>query len=364
MVLELCSELRNNSIETIIGIFDNSHNPHLQLYEQVKKRGLQSQVFLCRGQLDVNAVKRIRSFTSENGFDVIHSHGYKSDFYLYMAAKGLAIKKVATCHNWIGTGLKMKFYEALDKRLLRSFDKVITVSEVLRGHLIAKGFNPETVQVIRNGIDFKRFEPFIVMPLETTLKVKRSLGVDSNNKVIGTVGRLTEEKGLRFLFESFKDVLLLFPNTTLLIIGDGPLKERLALLSGKLGIKQKTIFAGTRNDIPQLLGIIDIFAMPSLTEGMPIALLEAMAAKKEIVASRVGEIPNLIVNGYSGLVVEPRDHSQLTTSLVRLLQNPADGERFAEAAYDYLRKNFSSVRMAESYIKVYESCMNNKISYA
>ena len=138
-------------------------------------------------------------------------------------------------------------------------------------------------------------------------------------------------------------------------MGDGPLRSFLESEARSLELENNVIFAGIRNDIPEMLIMADIFVLPSLEEAMPMALLEAMAAKMPIVATRVGAVSNIIKDGHSGLLVEPKDPVALSRSIVCLLQNKDMARSFGENSYNSVRNNFSSDRMAREYIKAYNS---------
>ena len=286
----------------------------------------------------------------DNSIDVVHSHGYKSNFYGFLASLGLNIKRIATCHNWLGKSKKMKFYEKLDKLLLSKFDKVVVVSDALKKDVLRSGIFEEKVVVIDNGIDIDKFKV-----ISDKLQVKKTLGIREEGYVVGTVGRLTEEKGHIYLIEAFRKVITKFSNAKLLIVGDGPLREDLELAVSSMKLKEKVVFAGMREDIPEMLNIMDMFVLPSLTEGMPMALLEAMASQTPIIATKVGAIPKIIDNGHSGLLIDPNDVIQLSRAIVNLLKSKEKAQSLSQNAYNLVKKRFSSERMAGEYAKVYES---------
>lgn len=359
VMIELSKALRAYECECYIGIIGHSNNLYKSILCEASKNGLKTEVFFCRSQFDIKTIMKIRKFIKENKMDIIHSHGYKSNFYGLLASLNLNINRITTCHNWIGNGRKMKLYEYIDKLLLRNFDKVIAISEELKNEILRSGIFK--VMIINNGIDIERFK------LQATghrLKIKEAFGIKENEKAIGTVGRLTVEKGHSYLIETFEKAVKEFPDTKLLIVGDGPLKESLESRAMSLGLKDNIIFTGIRNDIPELLSIMDIFVLPSLKEGMPMVLLEAMAARKAIIATKVGAVIKIIDDGVTGLLIKPTDVNSMCDCLTRLLKNTEKARLLSEKAYEKVKSEFSASKMAEQYFGEYRRLQykkNNKI---
>ena len=233
----------------------------------------------------MDCIRSIKKFAKDQEFDIMHSHGYKSNFYSLLGTAFLKIKRISTCHTWYSVNTKMKFYEWIDKILLKRFDKVVVVSQDLFDEVVRSGVSREKVCVINNGIDVERFNH----PLSSDQhkKFKQALGINDADKVIGVVARLASDKGHEYLFQALKVVIQKMPGIKCLVVGDGPLKNHLADSVQRLGLQDNVIFTGIRKDIPELLSIMDMFVLSSTKEGMPIALLEAMAMKKPIIATNV-----------------------------------------------------------------------------
>ena len=184
---------------------------------------------------------------------------------------------------------------------------------------------------------------------------RKRLGIEQDFKVIGTVGKLREEKGTKYLIESAVKVLEVFPKTRFLIAGDGPLRKELEILSKQLMIDRNIIFAGFCQDIPAILSIDDIIAIPSLTEGSPLALLEAMAMGKPIVATNVGGIREILRDGETGLLVPSRDPKALSEKIIHLLKNENDANLLGLRAKEEVRKydnRFHVRKLEEHYFEL------------
>jgi glycosyltransferase involved in cell wall biosynthesis len=334
-----------------IGIIRNRYNPHSEICDAVKNTQVPCALFDCRSRFDLKTIRLLRAFIKENHIDVVHSHGYKSNFYAFAAALFTGVKKVSTVHNWIRTDAKLKVYEMIDKLLLRQFDKIAVVSEALVKELRASGIPDAGIKYIANGL---AVEPVKEGGRE---KSRKSLGIADKARVVGTVGRISKEKGQIFLVNAAPAILEDFPEAVFLIIGDGELKDECAGRARALGLEKNFIFTGIRNDIPVLLAGMDVFVLPSLDEGMPMAVLEAMAAGKPVVATGTGSIPRIIDEGKNGLVVEPGNSAALSGAVKRLLKDPAAAAVMGSAALNRIKSEYSADKMAGEYMKLYAGAL-------
>lgn len=201
------------------------------------------------------------------------------------------------------------------------------------------------IRIIPNGIDFERFAIAAPHPLT-------SLGLDPHKRTVIFVGRLDPVKHIDDLLTACVS-LIADMHLQILIVGDGPERVRLEKLSSQLGIAPDTHFLGPRRDIPSLLRAADVFVLPSLYEGMPCAVLEAMAAGIPIVASRAPGIVDILTHDRTALLVPPADPPTLQTALVTLLTDLACAQRLTTAARDHVRQNFTLDAMLDAYISLY-----------
>jgi glycosyltransferase involved in cell wall biosynthesis len=212
----------------------------------------------------------------------------------------------------------------------------------------------EKIRVIDNGICLERFEKLV-----ETRKIKGQLGLEEKTRVIGTIGSLVIEKGHIYLLEAARQILDSVKDLKFLIIGDGPLRKPLEEKSEELGIKKDIIYMGQRKDIPELLMAMDIFVLPSIKEGLPVVLLEAMAAKRPIIATRVGAIPKVIDSKEIGVLVEPKDISGLRDAMVSLINDPERMNLLARRGFDRVYTDFSSDEMGKHYLELYKEITNH-----
>ncbi|MFH1642288.1 MAG: glycosyltransferase family 4 protein [Nanoarchaeota archaeon] len=349
VIVTLAQEQIKSGICLFIGAFNNLQNPHLEITRRATEYNISIKIFDCYGQFDLKTLKQIRNFININKIDIIHSHGYKANFYTIFARLCSSVKIITTCHNWITNCSKMKLYEKIDKMLLRYFDKIVVVSELLKAEVQRSGIPINKIVTICNSINTESF----ISKNTNFEKLRESLGININEKVVITVGRVTSEKGHIYLLEAAEKVLKNFNRVKFLIVGDGKLLNFLKVKARELKIENKVIFAGMRNDIPDLLNIGDVFILPSLTEGMPISLLEAMATRKAIIASRVGAIPKMIDDRVSGLLVSPGNVGELANSISELIDDNERINFLGSNAFSKVNSEFSSKKMTEEYFKQY-----------
>jgi glycosyltransferase involved in cell wall biosynthesis len=352
MALELTRGLLHLGCATSLGVFLNAHRPNLQVAEAAQSQGLEVELFECQGRIDKKTIQRVRDCLSRSRIDILHTHGYKANAYGLLATKSTSVKTIATSHNWPGRTLSLRAYGLLDRLQLRFFDRVCAVSESVRHSLLQALVPDRKITVVQNGIDCERFLDGRQV-LRNTLQSKDGL-------LVGYVGRLAPEKDLHSLLRAAKAILMTLPSVSFVLCGEGPERRSLQTLAFQLGIEKSVLFLGQRSDIPDLYSSFDVVVLPSLTEGMPLAILEAMAAKKPIVASRVGAVPKILEDGKSGLLVEPGNAKELESALLRLLLNPEKRLCFGQAGFDVVQSNFSSKVMAQIYLSIYTEVLSTK----
>jgi len=348
VVLELSKGLkRNYNCQPVVGVIRNSQSPHIEIAEEAAACCLDSVIFPCRGRFDPKLSSLIGNFVEQNKIDIVHCHGYKSNIYGLLASRN-RVPSVTTNHNWLTSGLSLKLYCFLDSCWIRYFNRIVAVSEKIKKEMLKFGLPEKKIRVIDNGIDLERFAREI-----PTGRIKEEFGLSGNLKIVGTVGSLTTEKGYIHLLKAAKSVLDVGIGVSFLIVGEGPLRNRLEEEAGKLGIRSNIVFAGYRSDIPEMLSTMDIFILSSIKEGLPMVLLEAMAAKKPVIATAVGAVPEVIRDHRDGLLVQPGDIEGLKRAIMELARDPEKADRLAANGYERV-KNFSSGNMAGKYFAIYK----------
>ncbi len=230
-------------------------------------------------------------------------------------------------------------------------DKIIAVSDRERDEHLEQGVGrSEKLMTIYSAVELDR-----IVDLDLDIKAKkRSLSIPEDYNVVGTIGRLVTIKGHRYLIDAAKDVVKKAPQTVFVFVGDGDLEGELEEQAEALGIRSNIIFAGWRSDVAEILYTFDIFALPSLNEGMGKVLVEAMAACKPIVASKVGGIADLVKDDINGILVPTKDSEALYSGILRLLTDKALAKRLSECGRDMIYPNFDVSTRIRKVEEMYE----------
>ena len=244
------------------------------------------------------------------------------------------------------------WYGRLDRWTNGLVDHNVCVSQGVADFAISETkLKPGKVSVIPNGVDFRLFHDAI--------SADRSLlGLKPVDPVVITVGRLEPQKGGVHFLDAAAIVLKKVPNCQFLIVGDGPDRKSLESHAAALGIAASVTFTGARPDVPELLKASDVFVLASLWEGMPNALLEAMAAGLPVVATAVEGSSEIVTNDVNGLLVELRNGGDLAQALIRVLNSPSDCTRFSAAAQQTVQKDFTDDSVVAAYDKLYSRLLN------
>lgn len=350
VVLNLAAAQKEQGHEPAIGVFHNRHSPHLEIAGEARKRSLAVEIFSCNGRFDWAAVRAIRDFVTANSIDIVHTHGYKSDIYGRFALNGLNAVFIATCHLWTRGTLSVRFYEFLDSLVLRGARRVVGVSDAITDLLAQAGLPRTKLATVYNGTDLSRFE-------SPPRSLRGELGV-GDSPLIGTVGRLETQKGIEYFIRAAREVLTEFPAAQFVIVGEGSLRSQLSELIGDLKVDASVRMLGERRDMPGVYASLDLFVLASIDEGMPMTVLEALAASRPVVATRVGAVSKLVVTDQTGLLVESRDVAALRDAMLRCLRDPAFARQLGSNGSRHVRNSFSADAMARNYTEIYSQALH------
>lgn len=344
MLLNLCASQQKAGCQNSLMLFYNVHAPNVEFYERARRRGLSVRMVHCQGRADWRAVRQIEECIQDDGIELLHTHGYKADLYGYVAARRSGKPIVATCHNWVGGTAALGIYNHLDRMALKRFQGLAAVSDSVAQRLLNSGVAPKKIRTIANGIDvepFQRARPLPVFDFD-------------GNKVVGMVARLDLQKGFEYLLRAARELCGAFPALKVVIVGDGPDRHAIENMVQRFGLQSNVILAGQHSDMPRIYAAMDLFVLPSLNEGLPMTILEAMAASRPVIATSVGAVPKVIKDGETGLLIDPGDVNGLRNALVRLLTDSDLCRRLGCAGHDWVSRNYTSEAMALKYRQMYD----------
>lgn len=308
------------------------------------------------------AVLQLTSHLRRGGYALVHAHGTKAALITRPAALLAGTRAVIyTVHNSIYfpglPGWQQQAMAAAERLLARKTDRIIAVSEDLRRELLDRtGLDPGLVITIPNGIEVPA-----KIPSGSTVPFRRRLNLPPLGRLVGTVARLAPQKGLADFLSA---AAMLCPNasTSFVVAGDGPLRESLESKAHTLGLSGRVFFLGHLADVPSLLRALDIFVLPSLTEGFPLSLLEAMAAGLPVVATRVGGIPEIVNHGATGLLVPSGSPKDLAGAILELLANHDLAAAMGQAGRHRAAHSFSLDTMVDKTLEQYQQILVRKAS--
>ncbi|MEK6622407.1 MAG: glycosyltransferase family 4 protein [Planctomycetota bacterium] len=291
---------------------------------------------------DIRALISLYALIVKGGFDVVHCHTSKGGFLGRIAAR-LANARVIiySPHGDIFEGYfgktKTFVFTVLERFAARFTDKIITLTKNGISPYIKAGIGKESqFDYIYNGVDVASLEKKKC----DTMQKRRELGIDAGSFVVVTAGRLVPVKGQAFLISAMSGIVKEAPNVMLVVLGDGELRSRLEEQARALKLEDRVLFTGMRNDVPEIVSCCDVFALPSVNEGFGVVLLEAMAVKCPIVATGVGGVPEVILDGITGILVPPKDPAQLAQAILKLMKDPQLSARLAGSGYQRLKTHF------------------------
>jgi len=304
-----------------------------------------------KGGYDRAVVPALRQIIRERHIDLIHTHLYHANLYGRLAARREDIATIASVHN---TYKKRKWYRHLLNRWLVRKTFVVTAgSEDVEKDLLEVDRLPRN-KVVRlpNCIDLSRVETAL-----NTVEAKQRFGFAATDRVIGTVGRVEEQKGHIYLLQAFAQLRQQSggENLRLLLVGDGRLLPKLRETAASLGIADACHFPGNLSRLADVYRAIDVFTMPSLWEGLSLAMLEAMAAGLPMVATEVGGARDVLGDSRYGLLVQPRDPDMLAQAIARLLADPASCAALAAAGCNQVRRHYSVTALTSQLSDLYRS---------
>jgi glycosyltransferase involved in cell wall biosynthesis len=288
--------------------------------------------------------------------DIIHSHNTAA-FLDAVPAYCLS-----PCRALIHTDHTRKFPDKrrymIAERIASIFaDRIVAVSEETRQNLMKyEHICGRKIMVINNGIEKERYD----IKSDPSSEKKR-LDLDRFDFIVGLGVVLREQKGIRYLIEAAPAIIKKYPKTGFVIAGDGPLRSQLEKLTQDYGVKGNFVFLGARKDIPEILQTLDLYVLPSIWEGMPLCILEAMAARKCILATCVGGVPLAIRDGQEGKLVPPRDSEKIAGAIMELRENEAMRRYLASRAYQRFLAQFTVESMTKHYEQLYLETLHQNI---
>ena len=351
LVFDLVAEMNKAKFEILVCSIGNREDEIEEMIcKDLEEKGVKTSLLgKPPRKRRLRAIWKLHQYLQENHVTIVHTHCPSPDFYGKLAALLSGTPLVfSTIHS-------VNEYSPFNEGILKHLTtKYVAISEIVKQYAVSELKIPSAqIEVIHNAIDTQRFA---LTAIDKKAKLQE-LGIPNKRKIVTTVGNILVSKGQVYLIEAAKEVVKDFPDTHFLIVGDTLREPELATcLKEKVGAKKmqdKISFTGERTDIPEILSITDVFVLPSLWEGLPVALLEAMAAGIPVIATSVGGNQEVVADNVSGLLIPPKDPQILAQRIKELLGNPENAERMGAKGQRIIQDFFSIDRMARKYEQLY-----------
>jgi len=364
MLINLTQDQVNIGIEPTICSIGEPDVLEKPLETEALKKGFKVKKFRMRAGPNIMGALKILKFAHEEHFDLLHTHGYKADILFGFIPKIVRkIPLVATLHGWTSTDrvTRIKIYKWLDLESLKYFDSVVLVNKAMLSDKKIRGKKGIRRSVVYNGIPLLNFNDhsysdsayITESPKEKIVPETELVEFCKEGFIVGSIGRLSTEKGFEYLIEAIHILRQKSLKVRLVIIGEGDKRSDLLKVIGRLNISSDVLLPGYLSNACQYLPLFNVFVLSSLTEGLPITLLEAMQTRIPIVATNVGGIPEVLEDGKGGLLVEPKKPEAIAEAILNIYNHPEFSEQFVNFSYNEVITKYSSRTMALNYADVY-----------
>ncbi len=357
---QIVEHLKRLNKETYVGIvtsFLEGRNQHNEILEQADIVGLMNYGIKMSNPLDLRALLELIRILRKKKVDILCTHGYKSAVMGWCAAKISNIPILSFSRGYTSENLKVSFYEWLERRFLGRGNGIICVSEGQKQKLKLLGVHSKLCWVVHNAVSTRpkiSHEEYI----QNRIKICKDLNISHDALLVVSAGRLSPEKGHRFLIEAINLLKRKIQNTVFVFCGDGMCREDLEKQAVDLGVYDRCRFIGFRRDVHLFFQAMDLMVLPSLTEGLPNVILEAFSCVKSVVATEVGGVPEIVEHGKNGILTQAGRPDLLAEAIHANLSSSDERCRMGESGYNLVKEKFSFEKQMLQLEKIYDEVLN------
>lgn len=354
ILLLLMQRQREAGLNPILGSIGRRGEQEKELEAAARNSGFTVYTLRMRSGINLAGTFRILCLSQKLNIDILHSHGYKSNILLGLIPKYIRkIPLLCTLHGWTGTNnhSKIALYTWIECRLIKNHDAVVTVSsaQLEDRRLLSAEIEKLKLHQIHNGIDVNNSNNALGFNGEV---IKKFI---FGKKGIVAIGRLSTEKNFSMLIDAMSILSNVEKDTRLVIIGEGQLRNSIQRKISDRNLESRIFLAGYRNDTRALMPLFKALVISSLTEGLPLTMLEAMASGLPVISTKVGGIPEVIRDGVTGILVPSGDPISLSSAIRRLTSDDVLSDNIRKEARTFVMNNFTSRIMADKYFKLYKN---------
>lgn len=358
-LLLLLAGLLQRGVDASLVILVERDKPMDDMLAEARAREIPISRLVIRRDYDLALLWRLRALLRDKKPDLVHTHLVHADLFGYFAARAAGVRRVISSRHNDDQFRYRPRWRKLHRRLWRWTKGGIAISEsISRFAIEVEGAPAEKITVVHYGIDFAWLSDDDIEAARHRLRT--DLGLERDALLLGMVCRLVEQKGIPYALEALRRLRSQFPRAHLVIAGDGENADELRRLASALGIADRVHWLGWRSDAADLMSAFDLLLVPSLWEGFGLVLLEAMARRVPVIASRVGAIPEVVAHGETGILIEPGDVPALAQAMARLLDDRALRKYMGLLGAARLEERFSVERMVEGTLGVYRRILESE----
>jgi glycosyltransferase involved in cell wall biosynthesis len=352
-ILEHFLRLDSSRFKPVLGTFvEDGQTDHLG--EAALAQGFRCIRLQAVSPLNPASVYQLSKILKQEKISILCTHGYKPNILGCLAARLTRIQTIAISRGWTYESPKIRLYEEIDRLFLRLTDHIVAVSSGQQKKVLQCGLPHHKVSVIHNAINLKHTDR------SNCPQIREELGIPRNSLLVISAGRLSPEKNYATMIEVAQKVISQNNSVYFAIFGEGFLREKLERQIHEKELNDRFLLPGFRKNILAILKEIDIFMLPSLTEGLPNVALEAFAARKPIIASAVGGTPEIVQDGISGFLTAPDDSAGMSESLLKLTENPELRQQMGEIGYRYITEHFDFEVQTKKYEELYDTIYHRR----
>jgi len=330
-----------------------------EIRKDIEDAGVRVVIIPKRGRIDPGLIFRLVRFLKAESPQVLNTWLFTANTWGRIAGILAHIPVIVGAERRAQFGKRGFFSRKINKILTHITDIMAVNAHSIKDYLVnIEGINPDKVVVVRNWFDFEKFDE--ALRRANVSQMRKEFGIGEGDIVVCTVARLAEQKDHATLLKAARIVLDRESRVKFLLVGDGPLREELEALRKSLHLENGVIFAGRREDIPEILAACDIVALSSIREGLPNALIEGMAAGKPIVATNIDGNVELVKDGENGFIVPPKEPQLFAEALLKLVQDEGLRGRMGQAARKFVEENFDRQKAIERLLEVYRELLRKK----
>ncbi len=348
-ILETFRAIDRKRFRLHLGVFgspgDRARSP---FFKAAKELDVPIHEIAASGPYDLGQIWRLRRLVEDQRIDLVHPHETSSDVITYAMSKIARVPIVTTAHGWIANSAKQRAMVALDKRVMRGFDRVIAVSNKIREDLVESGVSPDRITLLHNAIVVENYRRTGAGTLESII------GRPVPRPVLVSIGRLSPEKGHADLVEALRIVASRGRQITAVLAGDGPSMSDIAARVQAAGLADRIFLPGYVKSPARLLEDADLMVLPSHTEGLPNAALEALVMNVPVLATNVGGTPEVVVDDETGRLVPPRQPERLADGIVDFLDRREEWRALAERGRRMVEERFDFHARTRKLEAIYE----------